>query len=233
MNAGISRPPIPQSIIELWQEVVDSAASLLSVPSVMINKLDPPDLEILRSNSDPANPLPTGTRMPLMGLYCEAAAKEKKMLAVTDARKDPVWADSPTAKAGIFAYLGFPLCWPDGEAFGTLCAVELKETNWSGMHERLLRSFKNAVETHLALIVAMDELNKKNLQLEQSLGEVKALRGILPICSSCKKIRDDRGYWNQVEHYLKEHTDVQFSHSLCPDCARKLYPSMYGEPRNT
>lgn len=233
MSEEKARPSIPSSILETWQEVVNSAASLLSVPSVMINKLDPPDLEVFKSNSDQANPLPTGTRMPMMGLYCEAAARQKKMLVIEDARKDPVWAESPTARAGIYAYLSFPLCWPDGDAFGTLCAVDIKENKWGEMHVQLLQSFKNAVETHLSLIVAMDELEKKNLQLEQSLSEVKTLRGILPICSSCKKIRDDKGYWNQVEHYFKEHTDVQFSHGLCPDCSRKLYPSMFNESKAT
>ncbi len=60
--------------------------------------------------------------------------------------------------------------------------------------------------------------------LQQALGEIKVLRGIIPICSSCKKIRDDKGLWNQVEQYLKEHTDSEFSHGICPDCAARMYP---------
>ncbi|KAF1081219.1 MAG: hypothetical protein GQF41_2487 [Candidatus Rifleibacterium amylolyticum] len=60
--------------------------------------------------------------------------------------------------------------------------------------------------------------------LQQALGEIKVLRGIIPICSSCKKIRDDKGLWNQVEQYLKEHTDSEFSHGICPECAAKIYP---------
>jgi len=56
--------------------------------------------------------------------------------------------------------------------------------------------------------------------------ELKVLRGILPICASCKKIRDDKGYWAQIESYIREHSEAEFSHSLCPDCAKKLYPNM-------
>ncbi|MEW5910798.1 MAG: PAS domain S-box protein [Thermodesulfobacteriota bacterium] len=61
-------------------------------------------------------------------------------------------------------------------------------------------------------------------QLESEKLKVKTLSGMLPICSSCKKIRDDKGYWNHVEYYISKHTDVDFSHSICPDCMRKLYP---------
>lgn len=76
------------------------------------------------------------------------------------------------------------------------------------------------------------EIIEKNLTIErnrlvEAMTEVKALSGLLPICSSCKKIRDDSGYWNQIEKYIQEHSDATFSHGICPDCARKLYPGLY------
>ncbi len=61
-------------------------------------------------------------------------------------------------------------------------------------------------------------------ELQKALSEVKKLSGMLPICSNCKKIRDDQGYWNQVESYIRKHTDAEFSHGICPDCAKSLYP---------
>jgi PAS domain S-box-containing protein len=64
-------------------------------------------------------------------------------------------------------------------------------------------------------------------QLQQALAQVKALSGFLPICASCKKIRDDQGYWQQIESYIREHSEAEFSHGLCPDCARRLYPDLY------
>lgn len=63
-------------------------------------------------------------------------------------------------------------------------------------------------------------------QLEAALGEVKTLSGLLPICASCKKIRDDNGYWQQVEQYIQEHSTAEFSHSICPDCLKALYPEI-------
>jgi hypothetical protein len=80
---------------------------------------------------------------------------------------------------------------------------------------------------HNRLRLEESEREKAILQLEEALGEVKQLSGLLPICSSCKNIRDDQGYWQHVEKYISEHTEAQFSHSFCPDCAKKLYPEIY------
>jgi PAS domain S-box-containing protein len=63
--------------------------------------------------------------------------------------------------------------------------------------------------------------------LTEALAQVKKLSGFLPICASCKKIRDDRGYWRQVEEYIREHSEAEFSHSICPECAKRLYPDFY------
>lgn len=71
------------------------------------------------------------------------------------------------------------------------------------------------------------ELHRRNQQLQEALAEVKTLKGLLPICASCKKVRDDDGYWQQVEVYIATHTDVIFAHSLCPKCAKKYYNRLF------
>jgi PAS domain S-box-containing protein len=68
------------------------------------------------------------------------------------------------------------------------------------------------------------EKNKLIEELQNALEKVNLLSGFLPICASCKKIRDDTGYWNQIESYIRDHSEVEFSHSICPDCAQELYP---------
>ena len=60
-------------------------------------------------------------------------------------------------------------------------------------------------------------------QLQQALAKVKTLHELLPICASCKKIRDDQGYWRQIEVYIRDHSDADFSHGLCPECAQKYF----------
>ncbi len=66
--------------------------------------------------------------------------------------------------------------------------------------------------------------------LQEALAQVKTLSGLLPICSHCKKIRDDSGYWRQIEHYVEKHSHAEFSHSLCPQCAHQLYPEFFPDP---
>jgi DNA-binding response OmpR family regulator len=71
------------------------------------------------------------------------------------------------------------------------------------------------------------DLRRSNEDLQQALKEVKALRGLIPICASCKKVRNDGGFWQQLEEYLSEHSDAQFSHGICQVCVKKLYPGVY------
>jgi hypothetical protein len=69
-----------------------------------------------------------------------------------------------------------------------------------------------------------DKKHQIATELQQTLQHVKRLQGILPICVKCKKIRDDKGYWNRIESYIREHSEADFSHGICPECAKKLYP---------
>ena len=70
------------------------------------------------------------------------------------------------------------------------------------------------------------EREKMVLELKATLADIKTLSGLLPICAVCKKIRDDKGYWNQIEAYIHKHSGTQFSHGICPDCARDIYPEL-------
>jgi two-component system cell cycle response regulator len=102
----------------------------------------------------------------------------------------------------------------------------------------LLSTYENAVQknnelkkTHNDLIAVFLQLEQKNIELERvnqdlqhALAEVKTLSGLLPICAHCKKIRDDQGYWNQIETYMAKRIDVEFTHGICPSCATKYFP---------
>lgn len=73
------------------------------------------------------------------------------------------------------------------------------------------------------------EVTDAKISLEESMKSIKQLNGLLPICASCKKIRNDDGYWEQLEEYLRDHSGAEFSHGICPECARKLYPEIFGK----
>jgi DNA repair exonuclease SbcCD ATPase subunit len=78
-----------------------------------------------------------------------------------------------------------------------------------------------------ALKQAEEEREKLIRQLQEALASIKTLSGLLPICFSCKQIRDDKGYWNQIDTYIRAHTEAEFTHGICPPCAQKLYPELY------
>ena len=99
-----------------------------------------------------------------------------------------------------------------------------------------LAILKQVAEIKIELSHAQQEIERRKLaekerdrviqDLQKALSEVKTLRGFLPICANCKSIRDDKGYWNQIEAYIRERSDAEFSHGICPDCAKKLYPHL-------
>jgi response regulator RpfG family c-di-GMP phosphodiesterase len=82
------------------------------------------------------------------------------------------------------------------------------------------------VRTHLYLRALVKEKEKLIGELQEAMAKVKTLSGLLPICSSCKKIRDDKGYWNQIETYIRERSEADFTHGICPKCAKMLYPGL-------
>jgi PAS domain S-box-containing protein len=80
-------------------------------------------------------------------------------------------------------------------------------------------------------ITSRKEIEQEREQLllayEDALHNIKTLKGLMPICASCKRIRDDKGYWNQIESYIQQHSDAEFSHGICPECAKRIYPKYY------
>ena len=115
-------------------------------------------------------------------------------------------------ESGLFAgkFLAYrtnkvPLIDEDGEVYG-ICGIGFNITQ----QKKLEADRENLIEN-----------------LQTALLEIKSLRGILPICSFCKKIRDDKGYWKQVDVYINQHTEADVSHSMCPECAKEHYPKTY------
>ncbi len=97
------------------------------------------------------------------------------------------------------------------------------EERWIGRHCRPVVTSDGEWLGRRVSHVDVTERKRLVEELQQALANVKVLKGLLPICSICKKIRDDSGYWNQLESYLKEHADARFSHSICPDCMKAHY----------
>ncbi len=102
---------------------------------------------------------------------------------------------------------------------------------WKVLFNRALALFAIWVTATLTLQrkIIDEKREKAVLDRAKALEDIKILRGFLPICASCKKIRDDKGYWNRIETYIQKHSEAYFSHGLCPECVEKLYPEISEE----
>jgi PAS domain S-box-containing protein len=137
-----------------------------------------------------------------------------------------------TFQAGFRSIMNVPL-FSKGKIIGGLLLRSLKPYAYTDKDVRLAERVGNQIAGAIAnaqLFIERKRVGEERerliLQLQDALAEVKQLSGLLPICASCKKIRDDKGYWNQIEEYIRDRSEAEFSHSICPDCMKKLYPDL-------
>ncbi|MFH2057272.1 MAG: cache domain-containing protein [Pseudomonadota bacterium] len=104
--------------------------------------------------------------------------------------------------------------------------IGLMATGFNGFMDHL-EHYRNEIEDLNKNLET--RVQERTAELKKTLDQIKTLKGLLPICAGCKKIRDDSGYWQQIESYISEHSDADFSHGICPDCIERLYPELYDE----
>ncbi len=217
---------VPEDTVQKWQATVDLLAQIIDIPAALIMRLVETDIEVFVSSKSQGNPYQPGDNEHFMdsGLYCETVIKRNEKLVVPNALKDPNWDQNPDIKLNMISYLGYPINQPDGSPFGTICVLDNKENRYSETFEQLLLQFRDVIQGHLELLYLNQQLGDKNQQLTDYIEEIQTLRGIIPICASCKNIRDDDGYWQAVEKYISDRSHATFSHGICPECIPKLYP---------
>jgi GAF domain-containing protein len=198
---------------QTYDDITALAAYLCNVPIAMISLVD-------ESRQWFKSKLGLNEReTPRDVAFCAHAILQSEPLIVRDALKDSRFADSAlvTRAPHIRFYAGFPLASPEGFALGTLCAIDRKPRQLSAEQKQAMQSLSRQV-------MALLELRRVSTRLAQALENVKTLHGLLPICAWCKRIRDDQGYWSQVEAYVHAHTGADFTHGICPDCFEKMRP---------
>jgi hypothetical protein len=158
-----------------------------------------------------------GTVAVLMGIYAG-------LLAVERATGRPDFRVEH--EVFLFAVYGLLLTW--FAFFGGFVSALRREL---GVKKRATDKAHAALQLEMLERIRIQEQNEKLIgELETSLANVRKLSGLLPICSACKKIRDDKGYWNQIESYITTHSEADFTHGICPDCVRRLYPELADDP---
>jgi len=149
--------------------------------------------------------------------FCAYTIHQTGILEVEDATKDQRFSDNPLVLGSpdIRFYAGASLVDPQGYTLGSLCVID--------RHPRKLSAEQRACLTGLASLVMKNmELRKVSAELAAAAANIKTLSGLLPICCACKQIRNDDGFWQQVEAYIGSHSDARFTHSYCPQCYDKF-----------
>ncbi len=210
----VNEIPIPEDLIQQWQKIVDNVAEIFDVPTGLIMRVHPDTIEVFISSKTHGNPYHVGDSDKLHGLYCETVIKTQDHLLVTNALADPKWDHNPDIKLNMISYLGFPVNWPDGKNFGTICVLDSKPNPYSEKFVRLLKHFKEYLEADLALI-------HKNIKLEYLIRKNQEFYGILthdlrnPLSAIIFSTNIVREYHDQLAEFgLNEIFDIIMSSSV-------------------
>lgn len=151
---------LPDEVKEKWQRLANSLSMIAHVPVALIMRVDKEDIEVLVASSGKDNPYTPGDREHLFnsGLYCEAVVANNHELHVPDAYSDDKWCNNPDLEFGLSAYLGYPICLPNGEVFGTLCILDRQANEFSPDIHELMLTYKKLIEVHLRNIMLRQDL---------------------------------------------------------------------------
>jgi GAF domain-containing protein len=161
-----------------------------------------------------------GSECPREQAVCAHTILESDTLIVEDLNADIRFSDNPAIKANhLRFYAGAPLLTADHYALGAVCVLDRQPRKLTEEQSAGLKQLSR-------LVVNLLELRRTSAALADALSKAKTLSELLPICSYCKSIRDDQGFWDRDEGYIQDHTDAKFSHGICPDCMTKHFPEI-------
>lgn len=153
LSPRYSKPGVPDSLLSRWQAMTNLMGTLCVVPAVLIMKVHSSEIEVFISAKVDGNPYRSGEKASLnTGLYCEHVMSARNKLLVPNALADPNWDHNPDISLGMISYLGYPLQWPDGDVFGTICILDNRENCYSVDIEEHVQLFRDIIESHLALL---------------------------------------------------------------------------------
>ncbi|MFC1494371.1 GAF domain-containing protein [Thermodesulfobacteriota bacterium] len=209
-----NRKTLTEDVLHEWQNMLNDTAEIFGVPAGLITRVDGKEIEILLSSEADDNPYPAAftSQYPDSGWFCEHTLKSRGLNLIPNALQDSQWKDNPAAvELHMISYLGVPINRPDGGQFGTVCFIDNKQNAHNDLHIRLVKQIKRMIELSLRIILDQEEITRRDRLLDD-------LSKIYPICSYCKKVREETGKWVSVEKYVLDISGTMPSHGVCPQC---------------
>lgn len=162
---------IEDDIIDEWQNILNIIADLLNVPAALIMRVHNNTIEVFLKSENSENVYKKGEEANLnTGLYCETVMSKVDELLVPDALEDPLWDHNPDIELGMISYLGYPLVWPEGEIFGTICVLDKKKNNYSDKYKTILLQFRKTIQLYIEKVYEHNKL-KRSYEKLQSLND--------------------------------------------------------------
>ena len=177
MNSDSPELAIPFDVLRQWQRIVDLLANIMRVPSAVLTKIEPPNYTHYRtlvSSNSKGNPFPIDEIFSMdIGTFCETVIKNREPLLVTNALEDDQWKLAPEIGVGMVSYLGFPVFWPDGRMFGTICVLDDKANRYSDLYQQLLLHCRDVLQADLQTLARLgNELEEQRAHLSELFARV-------------------------------------------------------------
>ena len=177
MNSDTPELAIPFEVLRKWQRIVDLVANIMRVPSAVVTKIEPPHYAYYRtmvSSNSNGNPFPIDEIFSMdIGTFCETVIKNREPLLVTNALEDDQWKLAPEIGVGMVSYLGFPVLWPDGRMFGTICVLDDKANRYSDLYQELLLHCRDVLQEDLQTLARLgNELEEQRAHLSELFARV-------------------------------------------------------------
>jgi PAS domain S-box-containing protein len=177
VNSDSPEIALPLDVLRNWQRIVDLLANIMRVPSAVVCKMEPPDYthyRVLVSSNSEGNPFPADQFYSMdIGTFCETVIKSREPLLVANATEDERWKRAPEIQVGMVSYLGYPVIWPDGRVFGTICVLDDKTNGYNTSYQELLALCRDVLHGDLETLARLgSELDEHKARLSELFARV-------------------------------------------------------------
>jgi PAS domain S-box-containing protein len=230
VNSGSPEIAIPSDVLRAWQRIVDLLANIMHVPSAVVCQLEPrlcTHYRIVASSNSEGNPFPNEQIFSMdIGTFCETVIKKREPLLVANALEDDQWKSAPELQVGMVSYLGFPVLWPDGRMFGTICVLDDKANRYSDLYQELLLHCRDVLQADLQTLARFgNELDDQRAHLSELFARVP--EAVVLVDRDSRITRVNLEFTKIFGYTAEEATGQQITELITPDDLQEEVEGMH------